>query len=76
MNAEKPNQVSSQTYTRAQVDAALLAAGNNPSATDNDIRKIATLQIEMSISGVNMVDDETLDEQTSRLMAHFTKTAQ
>jgi len=75
MNAEKPNQASSQTYTRAQVDAALLEAGNNQSATDTDIRRIATLQIEMSISGVNTVDDETLDEQTSRLLAYFTKTA-
>lgn len=76
MTAEQSNKTSSKTYTRAQVDAALLEAGNNPSATDNDIRRIATLQIEMSISGVSTVDDETLDDQTSRLLAHFTKTAQ
>lgn len=76
MTAEKSNQNSSKIYTRAQVDAALLQAGNNPSATDWDIRRIATLQIEMSISGVSMVDDETLDEQTSRLLAHFTNLAE
>lgn len=76
MTADQSNQTSSQTYTRAQVDTALLEAGNNPDATDSDIRRIATLQIEMSISGVSTVDDETLDAPTSRLLAHFTKAAE
>lgn len=73
MTAETSKQASSQSYTRAQVDAALLAAGNNPAATDADIRRIATLQIEMSLSGVSTIDDEVLDEQTSHLLRHFTQ---
>ena len=72
-NISKP--AASHFYTRAQVDAALLAAGNHPASTDGDIRRIATLQIEMSISGVTTVDDEILDEQTSRLLRYFTRAA-
>ncbi|WP_143684566.1 hypothetical protein [Variovorax sp. KK3] len=70
--AASPAPIQSMQFTRAQVTAAVSAAGNHPNATDSDIRRLVTLQFHMIAHRLDTIDTETLgDDPTGKLLDFF-----
>ena len=62
----------SRQFTRAQVSAAVIAAGNNPAATDSDIRRLVNIQFHMIAHELGTIDTETLGDGPSiQLLDYF-----
>ena len=59
------------TYTFAEIQTAMARAGNNPDATDEDIRNVSNVLLQMSFGGTKTIDADDLDGTTQALLAHF-----
>ncbi len=58
-------------YTFEEIQQVMANAGNNNEATDDDIRDVSDVLIQMSIAGTKTIEADDLDDHTVQLLEFF-----